>query len=142
MYDILIVEDNDSLREIPDLSLLTVALAVELRIVYEEKGELHARSLPEEVQLGPPDLAAAGRHDIEHVGRMERELPLDALVAHDPPDGEALIDAAAFAGDDRAGENLRAGLVAFLDPAMDVHRIAHLEVRDLLLQTLALNTVQ
>jgi hypothetical protein len=73
---------------------------------------------------------------------MQRELPLHAFVADNPPDGEALVDPPTLAGDDRTGENLRAGLVAFLDPAVDVHRIAHLEVRDLLLQTLALNAVQ
>lgn len=101
-----------------------------------------AGSLAQEVQLGPADLAAAGRHDVQHVGRMERELPLDALVADDPPDGEALIDAATLADDDRTRENLRAGLVAFLDAAVDVHRVADLEVRDLLLQTFALNAVK
>ena len=101
-----------------------------------------AGPLTKEVQLGPANLATAGGHDVQHVGRMERELPLDALVGDDPPDGKALVDAATLAGDHRTGENLRAGLVAFLDAAVDVHRIAHLEVRDLFLQTLALNAVK
>ena len=107
-------------------------------------GELDrlAGPLTEEVQLGPADFAAAGGHDIEHVGRVERELPLDALVADDSTDREALVDAPAPAGDDRTGEDLRTGLVAFLDSAVDVHRIADLEVRYLFLETLALNAIE
>ena len=101
-----------------------------------------AGPLTKEVQLGPADLAAAGGHDVQHVGRMERELPLDALVADDPPDGEALVDAATLADDDRARENLRAGLVAFLNAAVHIHRVAHLEVRSLFLQALARNCIE
>jgi len=101
-----------------------------------------ARPVAQEIQLGATNLAAAGRHDIQHVGRMERELPLDALVRDDPPDNEALVDASTLTGDHRAGEDLCPGLVAFLDAAMHVHRITHFEMGDLFLQTLTFDSIQ
>ena len=63
---------------------------------------------------------------------MERENSLDTLIIDDAANGKHLIDAAAFAGNDRTAENLRAGLVAFDDLAMHIDRIADLKMRRLL----------
>ena len=72
---------------------------------------------------------------------MQWKNAFDALVVDDPPDCEGCVDASAFTCDDRAGEYLRADFIAFLYPAVDIDDIAHLEMGDFVLQTLAFNRV-
>lgn len=101
-----------------------------------------AGPLAEVVQFCPPYLAASDRLDIQDVRRMEREDAFHTLVIDDPPDREALVNAPAFAGNYRAGKDLRAFLIAFLYAAVNIDYIAYLEMRDLFLQTFAFNGVQ
>jgi hypothetical protein len=67
--------------------------------------------------------------------------PFDALVISDSPDGEVFVNAPAFACNDRAGEYLRSLFVALFNTAANLYDIAYLEVRDFVLETLALNGV-
>jgi len=93
------------------------------------------------IELGPPCFAASNRFDIDDVGRMQRENSFDALVGNNPPDREVFVNAPALAGDDRAGEYLRSLLVALFNPAVYLYDITYLEVRDLILERLALNGI-
>jgi hypothetical protein len=101
-----------------------------------------ARPLAEVIQFCASCLAASDRPDIQDVRRMQRENAFHTLVIDDPPDREALVNAPAFAGNYRAGKDLRAFLIAFLYAAVNIDYIAYLEMRDLFLQTFALNGVQ
>ena len=101
-----------------------------------------AGPLAEVVQFCPPCLAATDRPYVQDVRRVQRENAFHTLVIDDPPDSEALVDAPAFAGNHRAGKDLRAFLIAFLYAAVNIDYIAYLEMRDLFLQTFALNGVQ
>jgi len=100
-----------------------------------------ARPLAEEIELGPAFLAAPDRLDIQNVRRMERENALYAFVIDDSTNGEGLVNPPSFPGDDRAGKDLGALLVALSDTTMNVHNVAHLEMRNLALQTLAFNAI-
>ncbi len=73
---------------------------------------------------------------------MQREDPFHALVIDDSPDREALVNASAFAGYYRACKYLRALFIAFFDTAVNIHYIAYLEVRDIVLETFAFNSIQ
>ena len=101
-----------------------------------------AASLTKEVELRSSGFAAANNADAFDVRRVQWEYTLDAFVVHDSPDGEHRIDAPAPARDDRAVENLRTFLVAFLYFARDVNDIADIEARHIFLQAFALNSVQ
>jgi len=100
-----------------------------------------AGPLPEEIELGPAFLAAADRLNVQDVRRMQWENSLYAFVIDDSPDGEALVNAPSFPADDRPGKDLRALLVAFFDPAVNVHHVADLEMRNIILQTFAFNGI-
>lgn len=100
-----------------------------------------ARPLPEEVEFGPAFLAAADGLDVQDVRRMQRENSFHALVINDSPDREACVNAPAFTGDDRPGKDLRALLVALFDAAVNVHNIADLKMRDIVLQTRAFHGI-
>ena len=93
------------------------------------------------IELGSPGLAASDRLDIEDIGRMQREDSFDALVTDHSPDREVFINTPAFAGNDRAGKYLRSLFVALFDTAVNLDDITYLEVRDLVLETLAFNGV-
>ena len=93
------------------------------------------------IELGSPGLAASDRLDIEDIGRMQREDSFDALVTDHSPDREVFINAPAFAGNDRAGKYLRSLFFALFNTAVNLDDITYLEVRDLVLETLALNGV-
>jgi len=93
------------------------------------------------IELGSPGLAASDRLDIEDIGRMQREDSFYALVTDDSPNGEVFVNAPAFAGNDRAGKYLRSFFVALFNTAVNLDNITYLEVRDLVLKTLALNGV-
>jgi len=93
------------------------------------------------IELGPPGLAASDRLDVEDIGRMQREDSFDALATDHSPDREVFVNAPAFAGNDRAGKYLRPLFFALFDTAVNLDDIAYLEVRDLILETLALNGV-
>jgi len=112
-------------------------------VVAVPLGELNGLACPvtQIIKLGPPCLSAPDRLDIDDIGRMQREDSLDALIRDDSPDSEGFINTPAFAGDDRAGKYLRSFFVALLNSAVHFYDIAYLEVRDLALETLALNGV-
>src|SRR5215204_6531401 len=65
-----------------------------------------ADALAEVEELRPAGLAAALHRHLADERRVQREDALDALVVHDAPDGERLVDPPALLHDDRAGENL------------------------------------
>jgi len=85
--------------------------------------------------------AASQRPDVEDIRTIQREDTLDAFIVDDSADGEHLIYAAAFAGNDGAGEDLNTLLVAFDDSAMNINRIAYLEMRDIVFEALALDRI-
>ena len=93
------------------------------------------------IELGSPGLAASDRLDIEDIGRMQREDSFDALVTDYSPNGEVFINASTFASNDRAGKYLRSHFVALFNAAVNLDDITYLEVRDLVLETLAFNGV-
>jgi hypothetical protein len=93
------------------------------------------------IELGPPCLAASDRLDIDDIGRMQRENSFDALATDHSPNSEVFINAPAFAGDYRAGKDLRSLFIALFDTTVYLYDIAYLEVRDLALKTFALNGV-
>jgi hypothetical protein len=93
------------------------------------------------IELGPPGLAASDRLDIYDVRRVQREDSFDALVTGESTDGEVFVNAPAFAGNHRAGKYLRSLFVAFFNTTVNLYDIAYLEVRDFILETLALNGV-
>ena len=93
------------------------------------------------IKLGSPGLTTSDRFDIEDIGRIQREDSFDTLVTDHSPDREVFIDAPAFAGNDRAGKYLCPLFVALFNTAMNLDDIAYLEVRDLVLKTLAFNGV-
>lgn len=72
---------------------------------------------------------------------MQRENSLDTLVTDDSPDGKGFVNTPAFAGDYRAGEDLRSLFVALFDTAMNLDDITYLEVRDFALKTFTLDGV-
>ena len=106
-------------------------------------GELDglAASVTQIIELGPPGLAASDRLDIDDVGRVQRKDSFDALVTNDSPDREVFVNATAFAGNDRAGKYLRSLFVALFNTAVNLDDITYLEMRDLVLETLAFNGV-
>ena len=93
------------------------------------------------IELGSSGLAASDRLDIDIVRRVQRKYPLDAFVIDDPPDREVFVNAPAFAGNDRAGKYLRSLFVTLFNTAVNLDDITYLEVRDLVLETLAFNGV-
>jgi hypothetical protein len=101
-----------------------------------------AGSLAEKIEFCPPCLSASNGPDIDNIWRMEREDSLDTFTAYNPADGEGFVDAAAFAGDYRAGKYLKALLVAFSDSAVYVHRVAYFEMRYILFQAFTFNGIQ
>ncbi len=66
---------------------------------------------------------------------MQWENSLNAFVAGHSSDGKCLVDASALTRNYCAGKDLSTYLVAFLDPAMDIHRIADFKVRRFFLET-------
>jgi hypothetical protein len=93
------------------------------------------------IELGSPGLAASDRLDIDDIGRVQRKDSFNAFVIDDTTDGEVFVNTPAFAGDDRAGKYLRSLFVAFCNTAMNLYDITYLEVRDLVLETFALNGI-
>ena len=93
-----------------------------------------ADAVPQVEQLGPAGLAAPLDGHLADVRAVQREDAFHALVVHDPADGEHLVDAPPLLHDDGAAERLDALLVALDDPGGDVDRVAHEELRDVLLE--------
>jgi hypothetical protein len=100
-----------------------------------------AGPLTQVIELGSPGLAASDRLDIDDIRRVQGKDPFDTLATGESPDGEVFVNAPAFARNDRAGEYLRSLFVALFDTAVDLYDIAYFEVRDLVLETFALNGV-
>jgi len=73
---------------------------------------------------------------------MQGEDSLHAFIIYDSPDGEGLVDTAAFAGYYRAAKYLKTLSVAFFDSAVHIHRIAYFEMRNLFLKAFAFDSVQ
>ena len=101
-----------------------------------------AGSLAKVIQLRTSGLAAADWSYVDDIRRVNGEDSLDALVVDDAADREVLVDTPALARDYRAGEYLRAFLVALDDSAMHIDHVTHLEVRYFFLQTFTFNGVQ
>jgi len=93
------------------------------------------------IELGPPGLAASDRLYMEDVRRVQWEDSFDSLVTDDSPDREGFVNAPTFSGDYCAGKYLRSLFLTLFNPAVNLDDIAYLEVRDLVLETLALNGV-
>jgi hypothetical protein len=73
---------------------------------------------------------------------MKWKNPLDTFIIYDTPDGEGLVNSAAFSGDYNSVKYLNTLLVALLDFTMNVNRIAYLKMRCILLETFALGRIQ
>jgi hypothetical protein len=99
-------------------------------------------SLAEKIELGTPFFAASDGPDVDDIGGMKREYPLDALVGYDSANGESFVDASAFACDDSAGKDLQAFLVAFFDSAVDVNGVAHFEMRNTFLKAFSFSSIE
>src|SRR6478609_10688098 len=89
-----------------------------------------AAAVAEVVEAGAARLGLLLDLDLLDVGRVDREHALDALAVADAADGEVLVDAAAFVGDDDAGENLDALLVTFTDLGVDTDAVTDFERGD------------
>ncbi len=100
-----------------------------------------AASLSEIIKFGPFALAAAYSLNINHIGTMKREYSLNTFVVDDAPNCEHLVYTAAFAGNYSAGEDLNAFFIAFVYFAVHIDRIAYLEVRKFIFQTLFFNSI-
>src|SRR5690606_21174425 len=81
------------------------------------------------VELRAPDDAATLHFDRVDHRRHHREDPLDAFAEGDLPDGEALVQALAAAGDADALVGLDALALACLDLHVHADGVAGLEVR-------------
>src|SRR5581483_6689352 len=84
-----------------------------------------ADTVAEVVELGAARNAAPLDLDLRDFRRVQRELPLDALAGDDAADGEHLAAAAARAGDDGAGEDLNALILAFEDASVHIDGVAN-----------------
>src|SRR3712207_6761793 len=89
------------------------------------------------VELRAPHGAARGDFDLGDLRGVEREDPLHVHAEGVLPYREGLVDAAAFARDTQALEDLYALAVAFDDAVVHPHRVARLERDVPLLQVLA-----
>ena len=72
---------------------------------------------------------------------MQREYTFDAFVVYDSANGEHFAYAAASAGDNDAGENLDTLLVAFDNSEVYVHCIPDFDMRDVVFQALAFDSI-
>src|SRR4029079_6424423 len=84
------------------------------------------------IELGAANFAAANHLDRVDHGRVEREHALDALSVRNLAHREVLVDAAARTADADAFVSLHTRLVAFDDLDVDQHRVARLEVGNVL----------
>src|SRR5262245_12639621 len=82
-----------------------------------------ADALPQEVQLGPADLAVADDLDLLDPRAVDLERPLHADAAGDPPDGDRPGDAAAAEPHDGALEHLDPLAVALDDLGRHLDRV-------------------
>jgi hypothetical protein len=98
--------------------------------------------LAQEVQLGPPGLAASHRYDLNYARRIQRKDTLHPLAAHDPANCEHLVNAPTLPCYHRAAERLDTLLIALDDLALDLNGIANLKNGYILLQAFAFNDVQ
>jgi len=73
---------------------------------------------------------------------MKGENSLDPFVGNNSADSEGFVDAATFACDYCAGENLDAFLVAFFNLAAYVNRIAYFEMRYIFFKAFAFNSIE
>ena len=98
-------------------------------LLLDDAGRLAAQ-VAQVIELRAADLAAA--HDLDRVrsSANDREDALHALAVGNLADGEALVQAAAGAGDADALIGLDAGTVAFADLHVDDDGVARLEFRD------------
>src|SRR6185437_3786268 len=90
-----------------------------------------AREIPQVVELGAADVAAALDGDVADRGAVGLEHALHALSVRDLADREGGVEAAVAACDHDAFVGLDALSVAFDDLHLHNHRVARLEIRDL-----------
>jgi hypothetical protein len=94
------------------------------------------------VKLGAFCLAASQGPDIDYARAMQRENTLDTFIVNDSTHGEHFVYAAAFAGDDYAGEYLDSLFIALFYFTVYIDRVADLEVRQVGFQALAFDGIQ
>src|SRR6185503_9065844 len=82
--------------------------ALGARVRALEDARRLAAAAAQVIELGAAHLAAAQHLDLGDVGRVDREYALDALAVGDLAHREALVEAAAGAGDDHALVGLQA----------------------------------
>ncbi len=88
------------------------------------------------MQAGAADTAGFGHFDLGHFRAVEGENTLNTFAVGDLANGESLVQAAAFAGDDDAGENLDTFLVTFDDSGVNFDGVADIEGRHVLFDLL------
>ena len=101
-----------------------------------------ADAVAEVVKLRTSGNAAALHDDLADLGRVDREFTLHAFALHDAADGERLAAAAAGTGDDHAGVDLHAFLLTFENAAVNVDRVADLELGNLFFEARLLDNAQ
>src|SRR5690606_18619679 len=85
---------------------------------------LLAFALTQEVELGPANNTATLDRDIGDARAVQGERPLDAFPGNNAAHLDGAADATAVECDDRAGEQLHALLLAFLNQVVHVDGIA------------------
>jgi len=101
-----------------------------------------AFSPAEKIQLCTSFLAASYSLDVHYIRRMQRENAFHALIADYATDRKGLVDAATFATYYRTGKNLNSFLVAFLDFATDIDKVAYFKMRHLFFQVFAFDSIE
>src|ERR1043166_3260921 len=100
-------------------------------LLLDDAGRLAAPSA-QVIELGAAHLAAAHHLDRVDHRRIEREHALDALAIRDLANRDVLVEARAGAADADALVGLDAALLALHHLDVDEHRVARLEVGNLL----------
>ena len=100
-----------------------------------------AHAVTQVVQLGTTNLALADGLDHSHIGRMQGEDLLAANAVGDPANRDGLTDAAMLAGNDNAFEHLDTLTRTFLDAHMHTNGVAYLNLGQLFLHVLAVQSL-
>jgi hypothetical protein len=102
-------------------------------------GRFLAFAAAEVIELGAARFAFFFHFRLGDARRVHRENALDTFAVADAADGEGFVQAAAFAANHDAGENLHAFLVAFDDAGMDAHAVADIKLRQITLKLFLLD---
>lgn len=97
-----------------------------------------ADPVPEVVEFGAADLAAAGNLDLGNTRGVKLKDPLDPFAIGDFSDREGRVDGAATLGNHDACKDLNALLASLSHKGVNFHAITHVEIGDLFLELLLL----